>query len=123
MKCAVENWEPSSNAACLLSCCVLSPLSIVEDTSFVTPHHLGKLSTLILTGLLGKQSQTLEERVEPLSRPRAEATEEGHASGGAVGAARVATDCARNDQRAHATFGQVVVRGHLWSRDKDEQFG
>ena len=28
-------------------------------------------------GLLGKQSQTLQERVEPLSRPSAEATEEG----------------------------------------------
>src|SRR6266480_6301650 len=41
MKCAVENWETGSNVACLLSCCFLSPLSIVEDTSFVTPHHLG----------------------------------------------------------------------------------
>jgi len=41
MKCAVENWETDSNVACLLSCCFLSPLSIVEDTSFVTPHHVG----------------------------------------------------------------------------------
>ena len=41
MKCAVENWETDSNVACLLSCCFLSPLSIVEDTSFVTPHQLG----------------------------------------------------------------------------------
>jgi hypothetical protein len=37
---AVEHWETGFNAACLLSCFFLSPLSIVEDTSFVTLHRL-----------------------------------------------------------------------------------
>ncbi len=40
MKRAVEHWETESNVACLLSCCFLSLLSIAEDTSFVTLHHL-----------------------------------------------------------------------------------
>ena len=48
MKRAVENWETGSNVACLLSCCFLSPLSIVEDTSFVTPHHLGVDGSIFL---------------------------------------------------------------------------
>src|ERR1700746_3623276 len=37
---AVEHGETGSNVACLLSYCFLSPLSIVEDTSFVTLHRL-----------------------------------------------------------------------------------
>ena len=73
--------------------------------------------------LLGKQGQTVQERVEPLSCPSAEATEEGHARLGAGGAARAATDFARNDQRAHTALRQIVVRGDLWSGHKDEQFG
>src|SRR5713226_3423020 len=81
------------------------------------------LFTLNLMGLLGKQSQTVQERVEPLSRPSAKATEEGHAGLGGVGAARAATDFARNDQRADTALGQIVVRRHLWSRHKDELFG
>jgi hypothetical protein len=40
MKRAVEHWETDSNVACLLSCYFLPPLSIVEDMSFVTLHHL-----------------------------------------------------------------------------------
>jgi len=89
----------------------------------VKQRTLAILFTLNLMGLLGKQSQTVQERVEPLSRPSAKATEEGHAGLGAVGAARAATDFARNDQRADTALGQIVVRRHLWSRDKDEQFG
>jgi len=73
--------------------------------------------------LLGKQSQALQERVKPLSCPGAEATEEGHARLGAIGAARAATDLPRNDQGAHTALRQIIARWHLWSRDKDEQFG
>jgi hypothetical protein len=62
MKCAVENWETGSNAACLLSCCFLSPLSIVEKTSFVTPYHLGVDGSIFwLTAVGGK---TLEPKTE-----------------------------------------------------------
>jgi hypothetical protein len=43
MKCAVENWEADFNVACLFYCSFLSPVSIVEDTSFVTLHHLRRL--------------------------------------------------------------------------------
>ena len=82
-----------------------------------------KLFTLTLMGLLGKQGQTLQERIESLSRPRAEATKEGHARLGAGGAARAATDLACNDQRAHPALRQIVVRGDFWSRDKHKQFG
>jgi hypothetical protein len=35
--------EGDFNVACLLSCGFFSSLSIVEDTSFVTPHHLRRL--------------------------------------------------------------------------------
>jgi hypothetical protein len=41
--CTAENWEACFNIAYLLSCCSLSPLSIVEDARFVTLHHLGRL--------------------------------------------------------------------------------
>ncbi len=59
--------------------------------------------------LLGKQSQTLQEGIEPLRSPGAEATEEGHARLGAGGTARATTDFARNDQRAYTALRQIVV--------------
>src|SRR5437870_8465489 len=43
LKRAVEHWETGSNVACLLPCGFLSPLTIAEDASFVTPHHLRRL--------------------------------------------------------------------------------
>jgi hypothetical protein len=90
---------------------IANDASTVADTTVSGKQECpSKLFTLNLRGLLGKQSQTVQERVEPLSRPSAEATEEGHAGLGAGGAARAATDFARNDQRAHAALGQIVVR-------------
>jgi hypothetical protein len=38
LTCTPENWEVCFNIAYLLSCWFLSPLSIVEDTGFVTPQ-------------------------------------------------------------------------------------
>jgi hypothetical protein len=51
----------------------------------------------------------VEERIKSPSRPGAKETEEHHTRLGAVGATRSPTDLARNDQRAHAALGEIVL--------------
>lgn len=65
----------------------------------------------------------MEERIESLSRPGAKETEERYTRLGAVRATCAATDFARDDQRAHTAFRQVIVRWNLWHRHEDEQLG
>lgn len=66
---------------------------------------------------MGEEGHTLRARIEALSHPGVEQTRQAHASLRAFGGTRAVTAGASNDQRAHAAFGQMLVR--RYTRDSD----
>jgi hypothetical protein len=64
LKRAVESWDADSNVACLLSRWFLSPLSIAEDTSFVTLHHLREVYELVVGKQADKEFPTLSSTLQ-----------------------------------------------------------